>query len=91
MKYRETLVPCQNSGMPSPKEQEQLERVNALLLDCGVLQGRAEGLADALKSSLDHDSQMRVDALGGFINRVATAATLLRQEGLHPGDQGHLL
>ena len=62
MKYRAALVPCQNGGMPSP--QEPLERLNALLLDCGVLQGRAEGLADALKSLPDHDSQMRADDIG---------------------------
>jgi len=56
--------------MPYP--QEQLERVNALLLGCRVPQGRAEGLVDAFKSLPDHGQPMRVDALGGFIYRAST-------------------
>ena len=74
-----------------PSNQEQLTLVNALILDCSIVQVRASNLAEQLRGSDEHDSQMRSKALTDFAEILTRAATRLRQEGLHPDSQGRIL
>lgn len=67
---------------------EQMTLVNSLILDVSALQNRVDAILKHLGTSDDHDSQMRVKAVKTFGNSLQEATTLLRQNGLHPGEQG---
>jgi hypothetical protein len=69
---------------------EQMTLVNSLVLDVGALQSRIDAVLKHLGTSDDHDSQMRVKAVKTFENSLQEATTLLRRDGLHPGEQGTL-
>lgn len=81
---------CEDLPVTNSDVQNQLTLVNSLILDSGALQGRAEEVLGVLGAMDDHDSKMRVKAVQQFIETLNSAASRLRQEGLHPGAQGAL-
>ncbi len=81
---------CNDLQVTNLGAHEQMTQVNSLILDVGALQSRIEAVLERLETSDDHDSQMRVKAVESFRNSLLEATTLLRREGLHPGEQGTL-
>ena len=81
---------CNDLQVTNLGAHEQMTLVNSLILDVGSLQSRIEAVLERLETSDDHDSQMRVKAVKSFRNSLLEATTLLRREGLHPGEQGTL-
>ena len=81
---------CNDLQVTNLGAHEQMTLVNSLILDVGALQSRIEVVLERLETSDDHDSQMRVKAVKTFRNSLLEANTLLRREGLHPGEQGTL-
>jgi len=81
---------CNDLQVTNLGAHEQMTLVNSLILDVGALQSRIEAVLERLETSDDHDSQMRVKAVKSFKNSLLEATTLLRREGLHPGEQGTL-
>ena len=92
MRYFAAATPyaCNDLQVTNLGAHEQMTLVNSLILDVGALQSRIEAVLERLETSDDHDSQMRVKAVKSFRNSLLEATTLLRREGLHPGEQGTL-
>jgi hypothetical protein len=76
--------------MAKLSEHEQMTLVNSLILDVGVIQGRLEVVLEHLRGAEGPSAELRSKAVSAFHDALLGATTRLRQEGLHPKNQGAL-
>jgi hypothetical protein len=81
---------CHDLWMANSDPQSEVALINGVILDVGALESRIDAALGRLSVSQDHDGRMRHKALVVFRESLLAAATRLRQDGLHPGQQGSL-
>ena len=83
-------VICNDLVVPNLDNEGEMALVNEIILDVGALETRIEQSLRRLGAGDGQSGNMRHKALTVFRDELLKATTRLRQEGLHPREQGSL-
>ena len=83
-------VICNDLVVPNLDNEGEMALVNEIILDVGALESRIEHCLRRLGAGDGQSVNMRYRALTVFRDDLLKATTQLRQEGLHPREQGSL-